>query len=214
MPIEAMFDLDAPALTFTYQDAKGFVSDRTVQPLGVIDMKSGNAGIRAQCMLRNALRTFELRNILEVRGIDGAVATNGWDDLEGVIAEPIGRLFLARRYTYDVAAGLGRAAPAGMADPVIDAKEVLEEVGKNLQTALAWRDQSGRPRLDVDVNAAGALMEGSAHLAMRRRGALFRAGAALLDQAPANSPYVAWHKECAAWYDSAEQRWIPFPPSL
>jgi WYL domain len=213
MPIEAMFDLDAPSLTFTYQDAKGQVSDRTVQPLGVIEMKSGNPGIRALCELRGALRTFETHSILQVRGIDGQLATKGWEDLETVIAEPNARLFLARRYTYDVAAGLGRAAPAEMGDPIIQAQVVLEEVNKSLQMAVAWRDKSGRPRLDIDANAAGALMVGSAHLAMRRRGALFLAGAALLEHAPDHSPYVAWHKGCAAWYDTGAQRWMPFPPS-
>lgn len=210
MPIEAMFDTDAPSLTFTYQDAKGHVSDRTVQPLGVIDMKSGNPGIRALCQLRNALRTFEIRQILEVRGIDGTIAQGGWHDFEQIVQEPITRLALTRFYTYDVQAGKGKAAPAEVSEQMFAAKDVLEEVGKPLTTAIAWRDKAGRPRLDVDTNAAGALMEGSAHTVLRRRGALYLAGAALLDLAPEGSPYVAWHKTCAGWYSPEHRHWMPF----
>lgn len=213
MPIEAMFDTDAPTLTFTYKDATHQVSDRTVEPLGVIQMKNGQPGIRALCQLRDALRTFEIGRILHIAGVGGAPASGGWGDLAKVVEEPAARLALAQSYTYDVMAGKGRSAPMGVTDIMIRAQEVLTDVDKSLHTAIAWRDKEGRPKLDIDVNAAGALMEGSAHLRMRRRGTLFLAGEALLNLAPVDCPYVAWHQGCAAWYSVPDRRWIPFPPS-
>lgn len=147
--IETLFSSALPDVRITYQDATGNVTERTVSPVGVRRMKTGEPALIAYCRLRQAIRTFSVYRLCTLNGLSSEKLLD-WMD------QPLARYDMFE----SLKAGWGTAFTLPSSFVVL-----TDSLTPSLTEALIWW-KGDTVRLDADTRTGTALRELSGHQAM------------------------------------------------